>query len=93
MAKHTGLEVRLRESLFKRTTLKNTKLLYFRFSLKKCLKKNLVLPIVSSVVSVSFCTSVSSSTAVVPLSILCCTEGGGVGGREDGGVGGLLRLL
>ena len=46
-----------------------------------------------SVASVSFLSSESSSTAVTPFSSLCCTEGGGVGGKDDGGVGGLLRLF
>lgn len=34
-----------------------------------------------------------SSAAVTPFTIFCCTEGGGVGGSEEGGVGGLLRLF
>lgn len=37
--------------------------------------------------------SPSSSGAVTPFTIFCCTEGGGVGGSEEGGVGGLLRLF
>ena len=52
-----------------------------------------IVPMASSVASVCFRVSDSSSTTVTPLGSLCCTDGGGVGGREDGGVGGLLRLL
>lgn len=43
--------------------------------------------------SASLGCSPSSSGAVTPFTIFCCTEGGGVGGSEDGGVGGLLRLF
>lgn len=35
----------------------------------------------------------SSSVVAKPLIIFCWFTGGGVGGREAGGVGGLLRLL
>lgn len=51
------------------------------------------LPIGSSVGPGFFRLPESSSPEVTPFSSLCCTDGGGVGGREDGGVGGLLRLL
>lgn len=43
--------------------------------------------------SASLGCSPSSSGAVTPFTIFCCTEGGGVGGSEEGGVGGLLRLF
>lgn len=35
----------------------------------------------------------SSSDGVTPFTIFCCTDGGGVGGSDEGGVGGLLRLF
>lgn len=35
----------------------------------------------------------SSSAVAKPFTIFCLTTGGGVGGREAGGVGGLLRLF
>lgn len=37
--------------------------------------------------------SPSSSDGVTPFTIFCCTDGGGVGGSDEGGVGGLLRLF
>lgn len=47
----------------------------------------------SRVESASLGCSPISSAAVTPFTIFCCTEGGGVGGSEEGGVGGLLRLF
>lgn len=37
--------------------------------------------------------SPSSSEGVTPFTIFCCTDGGGVGGSDEGGVGGLLTLF
>lgn len=47
----------------------------------------------SALPSDSFLVSFRSSVAVTPFTIFCCTEGGGVGGKDEGGVGGLLRLF
>lgn len=50
-------------------------------------------PSVSRAEAASLGCSPSSSDGVTPLTIFCCTDGGGVGGSDEGGVGGLLRLF
>lgn len=50
-------------------------------------------PSVSWAEAASLGCSPSSSEGVTPFTIFCCTDGGGVGGSDEGGVGGLLRLF
>lgn len=53
----------------------------------------LSVPSVSRAEAASLGCSPSSSDGVTPFTIFCCTDGGGVGGSDEGGVGGLLRLF